>query len=135
MVLVCYLEENEDGTELTGDLYAEDVDDGDLDSEIAPGMDVCIYTTDKRWRPWVGRVVQLLEHKRFLIHWYSRKSCRSRKFEAMKNDSGERCVSEMEYGSVMVWQMSENRTPSSFTLSPFWLDYISREYATYDEKD
>ena len=128
-----YLEEVEDSAELTGDLHPEDVDDGDLDSEIAEGMDVCIYTRDKRWRPWVGRVVQILEHKRFIIHWYSRKSSRSKRFEAMNNDSGERCVSEIKNGAVMVWQMSENRTPTSFTLSSFWLTYIAREYANYDD--
>ena len=127
-----YLEEVEYEFELTGDLYPEEVEDGDLDQEITTGMDVCVYTTDKRWRPWVGRVVELLEGRRFLIHWYSRKSSRGKKFEAMSNDSGERCVSVMEYGSVMTWQMSENRTSTSFTLSNFWLNYIAREYSNYD---
>ena len=129
-----YLEEVEDGTELTGDLYPEEVEEGDFESDIATGMDVCVYTTNKRWRPWVGRVVQLLENKKFLIHWYSRKSGRGRKFEAMTEENGERCVSEISYGSVMNWGMSENRTKNSFTLSTYWLEYFVREYANYDKE-
>ena len=128
-----YLEVVEDESELTGDLHPEEVEDGDLDRDIATGMDVCVYTADKRWRPWVGRVVELLGNRKFLIHWYSRKG-RSRKFEAMSNANGERCVSEMDYECVMAWQMSENRTPTSFILSSFWLNYMAMEYAKYDRE-
>ena len=50
----------------------------------------------------------------------------------MFSASGERNVSEMDNESVMIWQMSENRTESSFMLSNFWLEDIRREYETLD---
>ena len=128
------LDKEDEGTELTGDLYHEEVAEGDLDSEIAPGMDLCVYTTEKQGRPWVGRVLELLEDKRFLIHWFTRKTVRSKKFEALNNKDESRNISEMENGSVMIWQMSENRTQTSFTLSNFWLEDIAREYDVLDRE-
>ena len=118
------MEEEEVGSELTGDKYPETVDDGDIDSEIAVGMDVCVYTEENRGRPWVGRVVQLLESKRFLIQWFTRKTIRSKLFSALVNKDGSRSISEQENGTVMFWQMSENRTQASFSLSNFWLETL-----------
>ena len=127
------MEEEEDAdNELTGDIYPEDVTDGDVDSEISLGMDVCIYTESKRGRPWVGRIVQLLEGRRFIIHWYSRKSSRSKLFEASYNADGSRSVSEMENQMVMFWQMTHKRTQTSFYLETFWLETIEREYNVLD---
>ena len=105
-----------------------------MDSEIAVGLDVCVYTLEKGGRPWVGRVVEVLTDQRFIIHWFSRRTTRSKKFEAMYNDNGTRSVSEMENSSVMVWQMSENRTETSFTLSSYWLEDIRREYELLDSQ-
>ena len=130
-----YLEDEEDSDkELEGDLYPEESRDGDFDSEISAGMDVCVYTLEKEGRPWVGRVLEVLPNKRFIIHWFSRKTPRSRKFEAMFNPNGSRSVSDMEYCSVMIWHMSENRTEKSFTLSNYWLEDIRREYELLDSQ-
>ena len=123
---------DEDGIELTGDKYPENIDEGDLDSEISVGMDVCVYTEEKRGRPWVGRVLQLLEDQRFLIHWFTRKTIRSKTFYALTNNDGSPSISEQENGTVMFWQMSENRTQTSFSLSNFWLETIVREYESLD---
>ena len=130
-----YLVEDDDSEkELEGDLYPEEERDGDLDADIEPGMDVCVYTLEKDGRPWVGRVLEILPNKRFIIHWFSRKSVRSKKFEAMFNENGSRAVSEMENCSVMIWHMSENRTVNSFTLSNYWLEDIRREYELLDSQ-
>ena len=117
-----------DGCELTGDKYPENVDEGDLDSEIREGIDVCIFTEVKNGRPWVGRVVRVLDFRRFIIHWYTRKTSRSKIFTASFEADGSRSVTELENDSVMFWSMSENRTKNSFSLSPFWLENINREY-------
>ena len=127
-----YLIENDNDTELEGDLLPEEISEGDFDSEIAVDMDVVVYTMEKKGRPWVGRVIEILPEKKFIIHWFARKTIRSRRFEAMFSASGERNVSEMDNESVMIWQMSENRTESSFMLSNFWLEDIRREYETLD---
>ena len=119
-------------TELTGDIYPEEILEGDLDAELSCGMDICVYTVEKSGRPWVGRVVELLGDQRFLIQWFTRKTCRSKKFEALLKDDGSRSISEMENGCVMFWQISENRTETSFTLSNFWLEEIAKEYRVLD---
>lgn len=127
-------DESEDGLELTGDKYPEYVDEGDIDTELSLGTDVCVYTNDRLGRPWVGRVLQILEYQRFIVHWFTRKTCRSSKFTALKNADGSNSVSEVEYGAVMFWDMSENRTMNSFTLSEFWLRTIEREYDQIDNE-
>ena len=47
---------------------------------------------------------------------------------------GSNSVYEVEYGAVMFWDMSENRTMNSFTLSEFWLRTIEREYDQIDNE-
>ena len=49
-----------------GALYPEEIVNGSLEDEAAVDMDVCIYTEDKRWRPWLGGIVKLLENTRFV---------------------------------------------------------------------
>ena len=128
-----YLAEGEEsGKELTGDKYPEEIVEEDLDDEISAGMDVCVYTNAVRGRPWVGRVLQLLEDQKFLIHWFTRKTVRSTTFTALMNADGTRSISEQEHGTVMFWQMSENRTQTSFSLSNFWLKTIEKEYEVLD---
>ena len=59
---------------LTGNLCPELIEDGDLDEDIEQGTDVVVYTEATRKRPWVGRVSELLPNKKFIIHWYQRRS-------------------------------------------------------------
>ena len=61
-----YLRDAEVGNSLSGDVYEEEVGEGDL-KEIDIGTDVCVYTDIVRGRPWVGRVTQLLDNQRFVI--------------------------------------------------------------------
>lgn len=126
------LDEDEEGMELTGAKYPETVDDGNPDDEISVGMDICIYGDDNKGRPWVGRITQLLPDRRFLINWYTRKTVRSKTFYAMTDSKGDLCISEQENDTIMFWQMSENRTSTSFSLSSFWLETIDREYESLD---
>ena len=118
--------------ELTGDTYEEFVEEGDLDDEIQENMDVCLYTPHKKDRPWVGRVVRLLPNQKFVIHWFCRKSPRSNIFVSMKNTNGTDFVSEEENGSIMIWQMTDNRTENSFNISNYWLEILSKEYEKLD---
>ena len=127
-----HLVEQESVNELTGDKYPETIEDGDLDKDIAEDMDVVVYTDDTHDRPWVGRVVQLLGDNRFLLQWFTRKTCRSKTFYSSFNTDGSRSISEQENDSVMFWCMSEKRTENSFNLSQFWLEAIKREYEKLD---
>ena len=126
----------EDTHELAGDLYPEEIFDGHLEDEVHVGMDVCIYTEDLRTRPWVGRIIQIRENKRFVLQWYSRKSGRGKVFMAVNNSDGSPSLSELDNDTVMFWMMSEpqSRSANSFALTPYWLETIQREYEEIDNR-
>lgn len=122
--------------ELMGDLYPEEICDGHLEDEVAVGMDLCIYTQDERSRPWVGRIVQVLENKRFKLQWFVRKTVRSKIFTALNNADGSPSLVELDNETVMFWMMSEpqSRSSTSFSLSAYWLQTIQREYEEIDKR-
>ena len=95
-------------------------------------MDVVVYTDEQKGRPWTGRIVKLKESGNLLIHWYTRKTVRSKMFSALTNTDGSPSLSEIERGSVMFWMMSENQREDSFTLSSYWLETIRLEYECLD---
>ena len=40
-------------------------------TDLAPGLDVCVFTEDQKTRPWLGRVLEVFpEELTFDIHWY-----------------------------------------------------------------
>ena len=129
-----HLLEEESVQELTGDKFPETIEDGEFDDEIAEDVDVVVYTDERHQRPWVGRVIKLLEGRRFLLQWFTRKTSRSKTFFALLNSDGSPSVTEQEQDSVMFWLMSERRTENSFDLSPFWLEAIQREYCKLDRE-
>jgi hypothetical protein len=126
----------DESPQLTGDLFPEKIDYGHLEDEVTEGMDVCIFTEDKRWRPWLGRIVKILENKNFSLQWYSRKSVRSNVFTAMQNKDGSPSLAVLHNDTVMFWMLSEpqSRTPNSFSLAPYSLQTIEREYEEMDRK-
>ena len=130
------LRQNDNVPELMGDLFPEEIDDGRIE-EIAVKMDVCVYTENRVGRPWVGRIVELVENRRFKLQWYGRKTKRSKIFKALNNPDGSPMLAELDYETVMFWMMSEpqSRTDNSFSLSPYWLETIEREYEVYDDKE
>ena len=127
---------SDDLPEVRGELYPEEVVEGHLEDEVSVGMDVCIYTKDKKSRPWMGRIVQVLDNKRFLLQWYGRKSSRSTVFNALKNVDGSPYLTELDNDTVMFWMISEpqSRKPSSFSVSNYWMETIRVEYQEMDEK-
>ena len=122
----------EDHQELFGATYPEDIQEGHVDEDVSVGMDVVVYTDEQKGRPWTGRIVKLKESGNLLIHWYTRKTVRSKMFSALTNTDGSPSLSEIERGSVMFWMMSENRREDSFTLSSYWLETIRLEYECLD---
>ena len=136
VVLPTHLQSSEEPNELRGELYPEDaVVDKDIETEASVGMDLCVYSEEIRGRPWVGRIVQILPHKRFKLQWFGRKTSRSRVFRALTNPAdGSPWISELEYETVMFWMLSEpsSRTENSFSVSTLWLETINREYLEHD---
>ena len=116
---------------LSGDVYDEEPLEGDL-SEVGVGSDVCVYTENQKGRPWVGRVVELLANKQFIIHWFCRVG-RSMVFEAMREPDGSPALSTIELDSIMFWEMSVKRSEDKFSLPSYWLETIKMEYAKLDK--
>ena len=131
-----HLKPAEDTPPLRGDLFPEEVEEGHLEDEVSVDMDVCVYTTNPRGRPWLGRIVKILEHRRFVLQWFNRKSIRSLVFTAMTLPDGSPSLVELENETVMFWMCSEpqSRTPDSFSLSKYWLETIMLEYQEIDKR-
>ena len=122
---------------LIGDMYPEDVHIGCIDDEVQVNMDVCLYTKDKRWRPWMGRVVKLCGDGYIDVHWYKRRSRKENMFDAAHNPDGSPCIDQVSKDSVMFWMISDpvSRTENSFSVTSYSLLTIKREYETVDETE
>ena len=88
---------------------------------------------DRLERPWVGRITEVLERRKFIIRWYQRHG-RSLRFHAMFNDDKTPYQSLLENQSVMMWDISVERTQNSFHLTPYKLSKILKEYKKYDQQ-
>ena len=121
------VDDEEDGPEIEGDVYEE----GLFASFIRENLDVVIYSDSREERPWLGRVSQILEGNRFLIHWYKRNG-KSSKFHATYS-GGEPYVTELEFSNVMMWDIAAHRMETSFHVTPYRLAQIGKEYKKYDD--
>ena len=52
----------------------------------------------------------------------------------MTNSDGTHYVSDLEFGNVMMWNISSQKTEHSFHVTPYRLAQIGREYVKYDIK-
>ena len=116
---------------ISGELFEESIEEGNLD-EIVEGVDVCVYTDSAHGRPWVGKVKQMLPGRKFVIHWYGRKSGRGNLFSALSNKDNTPYLSELDMNSIMFWAFTEMRRESSFVISKFWLENLRLEYERLD---
>lgn len=118
---------------LRGELYDEEPIVGDL-KELAVGTDVCVYTQSKQDRPWVGRIVKLLNDRKVVIRWFTKVSRRRGAvvYRAMEYGEEVKAVSEIDKKSIMFWHMTEERTDESFVLSKYWIETIKNEYEVLD---
>ena len=126
-------EDLEDQRQIQGTFFEEIVEEGDLEKEICVNMDVCVYTVQKRKRPWVGRVISLENRDNFVINWYERdSSSKCGRFIAMKNDNGTLYTSKMDLATVMLWSFTADREENSFVITPVWQDCLKKEYTKID---
>ena len=131
------LVQTNDIPEIRGELYPENpVLNMQLEDEVQVGMDICVYTKEEKSRPWLGRVVKLLGEKKFIIHWYTRKTSKSTLFKALNNSDGSPSLTELDNDTVMFWMVSEpqSRKENSFSVSSYWLQTIMLEYKEMDGK-
>ena len=121
--------------ELKGDVYPENVQLGSIENEASVGMDVVIRTSEKKWRPWLGRIVKIQSKKVLIIQWYKRKTNRSRCFYAVRNEDGSPYLNEISTDAIMFWLISEpqSRKEDNFSLTPYSLLCVDNEYKAIDE--
>ena len=124
----------DDVRHIRGEFFEEMVEEGNLEDEICVNMDVCVYTVQKRKRPWVGRVAGLKNRDSFLVHWYEKdQNSKAGRYIAMKSDDGSPYTSELDLSSVMLWSFTESRTDDSFVITPVWMECLKQEYTKMDE--
>ena len=124
-----YIEEDVDGLpEIIGDIFEENL----FDANVCVDLDVVVYTECSQDRPWVGRVKEVLEGKRFTIQWFCRQG-KSLKFHAMFNSDKTPYVSELENSNVMMWEISVQKNISSFHVTPYKMSRMIKEYKKYDD--
>ena len=126
--------EDDDLPELNGEEFPSELNEGEFDSEIVKTMDVVLYTERTVGRPWVGRVLEVLEDSCFTLQWFGRKS-RGNTFHALFNKDKSPYTSKQCCGSVMMWEMSIEKEEKSFKLSNKTLEKIMNEYSEYDSLD
>ena len=48
--------------------FPESLDEGDFKEDMQEGLDVLVYSKVKKGRPWCGRIIKIVDSKKFLIH-------------------------------------------------------------------
>lgn len=117
---------DQDGPMIDGEMY----EDGLFKSAIQIGLDVVVYTTNTIGLPWVGRVSKILDENCFEIHWFQRNG-KSNRFRSMHNSDGSPFLSKLDVASVMMWNVSSDKSVDSFYIQPYRLSQIMREYGKY----
>ena len=112
----------------------------DVEGEIYPeshgdlkiGDDVAVYTKEKKGRPWVGRVLDIVETE-VLIHWFS-KNKRKYTYEELKNNDGSLQTDRISRDTIMYHGISSVSKEKSFMITPTFMNKILLEYDVMDEK-
>ena len=124
----------EDLPDLGGEHCILEPIDGKFEIEIRPQMDVAVYTHSVKDRPWLGRVLSVLEtESKFEVNWFSKKKGRTMTFSAMYNSDGSRLTSVLPLESVMMWEFSTNKEVDSFDVSKDWFAKIMSDYESHDK--
>ena len=50
--------------------FPESLDEGDFKEDMQEGLDVLVYSKVKKGRPWCGRIIQIVDSHKFIIHWF-----------------------------------------------------------------
>jgi len=125
---------DEDVPELEGEEFPAELNEGDFETEVMVGMDVVLWTESKLRRPWIGRVLKIIDSSCFILQWYGRRG-RGTTFHAQMNKDGTPYTSKQSFSSVMFWEMSSEKEEMSLKLTNKWLEKIMLEYSVYDESD
>ena len=127
-----HLSQDEDIPDLEGERFPEVLDEADFQEDNREGVDVLIYTRTKIGRPWLGRVLRKLDNTQFTIQWYDRRKGDVNTFFALENPDGTPYTSDLDTGTVILWNFSSRIDDASFTVNSFFLDKFKEEYCRHD---
>ena len=97
---------------------------------IVSGLDVAVYTRDKRSRPWTGVVVAIEDDSHFKIQWYEPGKKKGQFLLAMK-DGVPHC-SVLDNDSVILWAFSSKISDVEFFVKPAIMEQIMSSYKFHD---
>ena len=127
-----HLSKDEDIPELEGERFPEVLDEADFQEDNREGVDVLIYTRTKSGRPWLGRVLRKIDDAQFTIQWYDRRKGDVNTFFALENPDGTPYTSDLETGTVILWNFSSRIDDKSFSVNNFFLNKFKEEYCKHD---
>ena len=127
-----HLSQDEKIPDLEGETFPEELDKADFNEDVKEGIDVLIYTREKVGRPWIGRVLKKIDNKSFNIQWYEKKKGNLNNFYASKNADGTPYTSDLETGTVILWNFSSKIDDHSFSVNNFFLNQFKEEYCRHD---
>lgn len=123
---------NEAVPELCGEKCIVEPTDSQFQTEIKSGMDIAVYTASKKDRPWLGRVLTVMEDGlSFEVQWFKRRN-KGLTFHALHNKDGSKYTQMLDTDTVMLWEFTDNKTVDSFEVSQEYLDKIREEYSSHD---
>jgi hypothetical protein len=130
-----HLEQDENVPDLQGELFPESLDEGDFNEDMQEGLDVLVYSKVKKGRPWCGRIIKIVDSHKFLIHWFARAKGDRNTFVASYNGDKSPYTSELETGTVILWNFSSKIDQSSFHVNSFFLLKFKEEYIVHDNSE
>ena len=107
------------------------LEEADFQEDNREGVDVLIYTRTKIGRPWLGCVLRKIDNQ-FTIQWYDRRKGDVNTFFALENPDGTPYTSDLDTGTVILWNFSSRIDDASFTVNSFFLDKFKEEYCRHD---
>ena len=99
------------------------------------GLDVLVYSKVKKGRPWCGRIIKIVDSHKFLIHWFVKAKGARNTFVASHNPDGSPYTSELEAGTVILWNFSSRIDQSSFQVNNFFLLKFKEAYIMHDNSE
>ena len=129
-----HLANSDEVPELVGEIFPESLNEADFKKDLRSGLVVCIYSDEKRGRPWFGRILKVTENTRFEIQWYAKVKGSRNTFEASYNANGSPYTSVLASETVMLWNFSSDIDDSRFHVSDYFLSKIKELYITNDSE-
>ena len=77
-------------------------------------------------------MLQKLDRSVFTLQWYERRKGNSNKFYASVNADGSPYTSNLDNGTVILWNFSSKIDDSSFSVNNFFLTKFKEEYCRHD---